>query len=557
VALSGSRAQTEKQTEGKSVHRRLIVATVVAAIPLTLTAAQESGPLRPLGVVHIEGSGAAAGARPAAAAQVPGQAPVQTPLPPVAVTQLDDRQTNPALDEPITLEFGDMPVPVTEILRILGSQTSLNIIADPAITHTFLGDLKNVTVRQALDIITDQAGLDYTVQGNLVRVIPRELETRVFPIDYVITQRGGNRSMSATSGASGGSGSGTTGGTGVTTGGGGAGGAATSGGTGGGGASASVGGNDAPDFFGGLLEGVRALTSTDGRINLDRTAGLLQVTDRPRNLDRVEAYIEQVMLRVTRQVQIEARVIEVELNEKFEAGINWNKVFSSLTNAVSVGQSVIPASTGTFTLSGNFGDNFTALFSAFAEQGKANVLASPRVMTINNQPALINAGDQEVFFTTTTQRDPQGIITQSTVTPQTLSVGVALSVTPQISADGRIMLSMNPSITAKTRDATSRLGDVVPVLTQRATDTIVIVSDGETIVIAGLMQDKTSTTNTKVPLLGDLPLVGGFFKSHNKTRSKSDLVIMLTPTITGPRQVADHTAREIRRMDAAQHATKP
>jgi type II secretory pathway component GspD/PulD (secretin) len=142
------------------------------------------------------------------------------------------------------------------------------------------------------------------------------------------------------------------------------------------------------------------------------------------------------------------------------------------------------------------------------------------------------------------------------VTPQAITVGVVLSATPQISADGIITLSLNPSVTEVIGNATSRLGDVVPRTSQRTTDTIVRVRDGETIVIAGLMQEKETTSGSSVPLLGSLPWVGNAFRSTQKVKTKADLVIMLTPTLINPSEVVFDTARELRRIDAAQRANE-
>src|SRR5688572_7222871 len=142
------------------------------------------------------------------------------------------------------------------------------------------------------------------------------------------------------------------------------------------------------------------------------------------------------MQRVTRQVRIEARVIEVELREEFQAGINWDAVFRLGASTLNIGQT-LPRS-GSFTLGGNIDDNFTALVNLFKTQGDVNVRSSPSVLAMNNQPAVIQAGTLDVFFNSTTQRDPQGTIIQQTVTPQTVTVGVVLSVTAQISSDGII-----------------------------------------------------------------------------------------------------------------------
>ena len=526
------------------MHLRLVAVTLLLAVPLALAAQQGEAPLPPLPVVEVEGL-----QNPPAQPPAPAPPQGQAPLPPVAVTQIDPVQPHPELDgERISFAFGE-PTPVREILLLLADQTALSIIPDPGIDAAWVGDLKNVTIREALELILEPLGLDYAVRGNIVRVFPRELETRLFAIDYVATARTGTRGTSTSSGAAGASGAGGLGTPGL---GGGAVGAA--GGSAAGGTSASVAGTDAPTFFDDLEEGVSALLSSEGSMTLDRTAAVLRVTDRESRIERVQQYLDTVMLRVSRQVLIEARVIEVELRDEFSAGINWNAVFSSLPSTLAIGQTLAPATGGGFTMSGNIEDNFTFLLNAFATQGRANVLSSPRVTAMNNQPAIINAGTQDVFFTSTEQRDPQGFITQTTTTPQIITVGVVLSVTPQISADGIIHLSMNPSVTERTGTATSRLGDTVPIVNSRATDTLVRVRDGDTVVIAGLMQDRENTTDAKVPLLGDIPFIGNVFKRTEKQTVKTDLVIMLTPTLMSPTQVSERTAREIRRLDAAQRA---
>jgi MSHA biogenesis protein MshL len=253
-------------------------------------------------------------------------------------------------------------------------------------------------------------------------------------------------------------------------------------------------------------------------------------------------------------VQIEAKVIEVTLNDQFSAGINWKQIFGTLANSLTVTQTLAPATSGGLTIAANIKD-FSALINAFATQGKVNVLSSPRVTAMNNEPAVMRIGTQDVFFITTTQVNPAtGEILQSTVSPQTLTEGVVLSVTPQISADGVIHMSLNPSITERTGVAISRLGDQVPVVSVRETDTLVRVRNGETIVIAGLMHDRVNNSTAKLPLLGDIPGIGPAFRRNETERVKTDLVILLTPTIMGPGEVAANTSREIQRLDRAREA---
>jgi len=377
------------------------------------------------------------------------------PLPTLPITQLDVRQTDPDLDgRRVSLAF-PRPTPVRDVLIRLVRNTRLSVIADPAVAQAFVGELKNVSVREALDVIVEPLGLDYIVRGQVIRVFPRERETRFYNVDYVITQRTAR---------------------------------------------------DSPNLYADLTEGIRSLLSEGGRMSLDRTAALLGVTDTPDRLAKVEQYLEAVMLRATRQVQIEARVIEVELREEFSAGIDWRLVVSALTAT----PPVTPGPPGSATLAIKASD-YSALLRALAAQGTVDVLSSPRITAMNNEPAVMRVRTHDVYFIATSQVDPSGRILQTTATPHSVTEGITLSVTPQISVDGVIHLSITPTIAQRTGVATSRSGETVPVISVREADTLARVRQGETIVIAGLMQDREAAGSAK----------------HLKT----DLVILLTPTL--------------------------
>ncbi len=526
------------------------ILTAIFALACGLAVHAQAGPgasrsqeqMRPLTVSQVIGDRG-----PQAVPPLPQQPPPAPVLEPLPITRLDDRQTGkaPLFD----LRFSD-PVPVAALLRLLVRDTDFNLVLPQDLDATFIGDLKGVTLREALDLILPQHGLDYAIDGRVLRVFKREPRTRIYNIDYIATLRSGTRSMSASSAASGaslgaGGGAGTTG---VAAGGGAAGGAAS-----GGGSSAQVGSNDTGDLFEQLEQGIENLISLDGKFNLDRKAALLQVIDFPENLRQIDFYLESVLRRVQRQVLIEAKVLEVELRDEFAAGINWNLLLGSATGKnVSAGQTLAPSTAGGFTIGLALG-NLTALASAFETQGKVNVLSSPRVTAMNNEPALMRTGTQDVFFVTTTQVDPQtGRLLQSAVVPQTITEGVVLSVTPQISADGIVHMSISPSVTERTGQATSRLGDTVPIISVRETDTVVRVHQGETVVIAGLMQDRLGKDVSKVPLLGDIPGIGAAFRRTQNTKRKIELVILLSARIIPHDQQSVLSAVETERILDAQ-----
>ena len=470
-----------------------------------------------------------------AAAQ--GSAPVpaagQAPLRPLAVTQLDERQQGSELDSlrPVSITLSE-PVAITDLLLMLVRDTRLSVVPDPDVQGAFRGELKDVTVRQALEMILQPHGYDYSVQGSVIRVFRRRLETRRFDLNYVITRRSASRTLGASNAIAP---SGTLGANPGTT--------ASPQGT-----SAEVVDNDAGDIFSDLAVGVQTLLSAEGRFNIDKKAALLQATDLPDRLDQVQLYLDAVHNRATRQVQIQAKVIEVMLHEAFAAGINWDLVIKRAGDAVSLTQNVAPSASGTMTVGLNIKD-FSGLLTAFASQGRVNVMASPTVNALNNEPAIMRVGTQDVFFRTTTQTDGvTGRILQTTIEPQAITEGVVLSVTPQISSDGMLNMSITPSLTERTGHDVSRFGDTVPVLSVREADTLVRVHESETIVIAGLMEERVRREQRKVPVLGDLPGVGAIFRGETTSRRKTDLVILLTPRVMTPARIVEAAVKEQERV---------
>jgi len=400
------------------------------------------------------------------------------------MTQLDEPQEVADLEgiRSITLSAAE-PTPIDALLLLLVSGTRLSVVADPDVTGTFRGELKQVTLRQALDMVLQPRGFDYSVQGNLIRVFKRRLDTRIFDLNSVLTrrtvasdQRGIPSGVSLTDVAS----------------------------------------PEAGDVITDLTAGVQTLLSADGRFNMDRKAALMQVTDYADRLDRIGLYLDTLQSRATRQVSIQARVIEVELNDEFSSGIDWTLLLRRAGGSVSLAQEVLPSGgSRPFTAVLNIKD-FPGLLTALGAQGRANVMATPHVNALNNEPAIMRVGTQDVFFRTTSQVDAAGR-TLHTVEPLAVVEGVLLGVTPQISGDGMITLSITPSLTERTGQAVSRFGDAVPILRIREADTLVRVRENETVVIAGLM--------------------------GTRAKRKTDLVILLTSTIVTPARAPLASAR--------------
>jgi type II secretory pathway component HofQ len=358
----------------------------------------------------------AAGISVAVSAAAGAQSTRPTPLPPLPLTQLDERALSAELDNrAFSLTFVQ-PVAINDVLLLIVRGTSLSVVPDPSITGSFIGDLKAVTVRQALGLILRPLGLDFSVDGAVIHVFRREPETRLFAIDYAAAERAGSAAV---------------------------------------GGDARVTTTVKTDVFAEISHGVQGLLSSRGTFNVDRKAGLVQVTDFPERLDRVGNYLDAVSERVQRQVQIEARVVELELNGDKATTLDWTTLRQTRDSE--------------------------KVMSALAVQGTIRVLASPRLVVLNNEPAIVKAE------------------------------GLTLAVTPQIAADAVITLSLSPLV-----DSPQTL----------QADMIARVLDGETIAVAGVGRDRETREHKSGGTSG-----GWFGRSTVVTHKRVELVVLLTPRI--------------------------
>jgi MSHA type pilus biogenesis protein MshL len=492
----------------------------------------------------------AAGCASRGVAQAP---PVPTPPAPVAAAP-------PPLPELLAVQIEQQPaaaVPrqlysiavtdadIRDVLLTLGKTTDLSFVLGQGVEGMVTVDLKQVTLEEMLNSMLSPVGLVYQREGNLIRVSRPQLTTRVFTVNYIMSTRTGTAGLSATAGASGGGGGG----------GGAGGGAAGAGGGGsGGGSTSSVGSTDNFDFWGELQRTLATFLSMQGRLMISQTAGLVAVTDYPENINQAANYIELVQGAVQRQVVIEAKILEVSLNKTYSAGINWSLVPDTLNVPPAIrprgtlpGRAIAALNAAPASSVFQIGlglQGITALIAALERQGEVSILSSPKVSTLNNQKAIIKVATDDVFFTQTTQREPlTGVVTQ-TVTPNTITEGIVLDVTPQIGED-TITMNIRPSISERLGSATSPTGDIVPILAVRATDTVVRVRDGQTVVIGGLMSQRSTKTRNGIPGLQRTPVVGRAFRNDDEGEVKVELVILLTPTLVVGRGDTDLTPREL------------
>jgi MSHA biogenesis protein MshL len=407
-------------------------------------------------------------------------------LQPLPVTRLDERTGIADLDAPHAVSLSiSQPIAIKDALLLLVRGTAFSLAVDQAVTGTFAGELKDLTLRQALEAVLFPQSLGYTVDGTVISVHPRRPSMRLFDVSYLNVRRDWQRGIRSGSSLPGQPSSAD--------------------------ASSSISGS----FFEEIERGVTALLSSDGKAHVDRKNGIVQVTDLQDRLDRIAVYLESVHIRATRQVRIEARVLEVTLTDPAAHAVDWDAV------AKASGQPWAAARTP---MAGVRVQDFSAVVKALGEQGDVRMLATPHVLAMNNEPAVMRVGTQDVYFTTEETRTDKG--TDRRATPSAMMQGFTMTVTPMITADGVVQLSIAPTYTEKTGESKSRLGDRVPVLRVAEADTLVRMRDGESLVLSGMLREETRTT----PGEG----LAGFFGAAKKSNVKAELIILLSATIVTP-----------------------
>jgi type IV pilus secretin PilQ/predicted competence protein len=275
------------------------------------------------------------------------------------------------------------------------------------------------------------------------------------------------------------------------------------------------------------LDSVAAAEKRTANCIIDEANNALVVTDSAMGMEDTARLIKSLDRR-PRQVVIEAKFVEMQLQDDYHLGIQWyagsvrNGVLSEASVQIPFAQTIY----GAFSL-GKVTSNsvLEATLLAAAEKGKAKVLSDPKITTLNNKEANINITEQTPY---TTEEWSATTPPVRTIKSEYVTTGIILKVTPVINSDGRILMKIKPSVSQVT--ATTIIG-AAPGIDTREADTNVIVKDGETIVIGGLIKDMQSTTVFKIPLLGDIPLLGWLFRKKSVIRSRIELLIFVTPRI--------------------------
>ncbi|MEK9148461.1 MAG: secretin N-terminal domain-containing protein, partial [Candidatus Desantisbacteria bacterium] len=275
------------------------------------------------------------------------------------------------------------------------------------------------------------------------------------------------------------------------------------------------------------------ISKGSGSIKIDARTNKIAITDYPEKLDEIEKIIKAFDEK-TSQVLIDSKIIEVKLSDKFEMGIDWDTWLDKnlrIANAFSLSTTTGGKLTVGTTTIDKMGQ-YKTIVQLLQTVGETRILSSPRVTALNNQEAKILVGSKEAYITQTTSQAGTG----STITAESVNfvdVGVQLYVTPVINRDGFVTMKIRPVVSSATyKDLTSGgATSQIPIVSTSEAETAVMVRDGTTIIIAGLMKDEKYKTVRKVPVLGDIPLLGAIFRSTSDEVKKTELAIFLTPHI--------------------------
>lgn len=442
-------------------------------------------------------------------------------------------------------------VPVRELLFALARDADVNVDVHPDIAGNVTLNAIDQSLSQILDRISRQLAVRYETHDGTLVIIPDSVFLRTYKIDYVNMARKSSATISSSTLVAGGDSAG-----------------------GGDNTSASTITNTSDNNFWETLEkSLNEVTQRpaeeddagQARVILNREAGLVLVRATSATHKLVREYIDRLMVNATRQVLIEATIVEVTLNDRYQAGINW-QVFTRQGGLLGAGLTIGSDLAGAFTagasgavsgliLSGSNAPigspkrTLEASLSLLNEFGDSQVLSSPKVMTLNNQPAVLKVVDNEVYFEISVETTPNTNAPATTTVDtdaRTVSVGLVMNVTPQISASDSVTLNVRPTIT-RVREFVDDPGvpmalalagitnlavaNRVPVVQVRETETVMRVGSGQLAVIGGLMQDTQLKDDESVPGASEIPGLGELFNFRDRSQTKTELVVFLRPTV--------------------------
>lgn len=476
------------------------------------------------------------------------------PTMPLVDTKVDSK----ALEERFDINVAD--VEVRDFLLGMVADSDRNIVMHPEVSGRVSLSLKKVTINETLQVLRDVYGYEFQTTTNGFFVQPIQLRTKVYIVNYINLDRRGSSQTTISSGQLAGSSESAENSDG---------GSSKSGGSV---VGSVVNTSSETNIWREIEDTVRSIIGGgEGRsVVISPQSGMVIVKAMPNELREVESVLRVLQKNLQRQVVIEAKIIEVELSDNFQSGINWSllsqngsrsHLFSQtgggtiLNNqsSLNTGQGNLnpsnptqPVTTAIKGFGGIFSaalsnNDFTAFIELLKQQGNVKVLSSPRVSTVNNQKAVIKVGKDEFFVTEVKGSNVSGTNNTATAIPEIQLTpffsGIALDVTPQIDSTNNVTLHIHPTVSRiqdQVKTVTVNNQDqTIPVALSnvRESDSIVRAASGQLIVIGGLMQTSTSDSNANVPILGDLPVLKEIFGHKKRVGTKTEMVILLRPIV--------------------------
>ncbi len=492
--------------------------------------------------------------------------------------------------------------PAREVFLAIVADTRYSMLMHPDVNGTLSVTLRGVTVVQALEAIRDVYGYDFKIEGRRITVFAPSLQTRIFTVNYPTSQRAGSSEMRVSSGASAGTqqggssaGSSGTGNTGSGQG------TSSSGSSGTNGSlqqeSSRLATTSKTDLWSELSAAVKTmLGNAPGRsVIVSPQAGIIVVRGMPDELRQVEQFLSAARFAVERQVMLEAKIVEVELRDGFQSGIDWsalrnttkstgaigvlggNTTSNTLVSGVQANLPGFPAGSGGLLAdgvsipqagSGLFGlafatDGFQAVLGFLETRGDVQILSSPRIATLNNQKAVLKVGTDDYYITGITggsinsnsgsTSSNSSNTTLPTLTLASFFSGIALDVTPQVDETDNITLHVHPSVTTVTEKTKQvDLGGIgsfrLPLASSAVneSDTMVRIQDGYIVAIGGLMQLQSLRSASGLPGTTEIPVLNSLLGNRASTGRKKELVVLIKPSIIRSAQDWEAQTRKAR-----------
>ncbi len=416
----------------------------------------------------------------------------------LAANQINEMQVEDTETGNISVEFKDADI--QDVFRVLALKGNVSIVADPQVKGLVTVQITDVPWEKVLDVICRTYGYAYEREANIIRVTTLDkqgqenLVTEVFTLNYA----------------------------------------------------------EAAD----VAASVSEMRSERGKIKFNSRANLVIVTDIPTNIYKISKVIERLDA-MTPQVTIEARIMETTFSNIEDLGLKWNASYTATMSsrpttfpwpANNIGKtydnfmpkgdtsdsfptlasSSFPLSTSSdYTFGILDGSSFSLLLEAIKTNGKTKILSNPSITTMDNEVAEIHVGtDWPIASYSYSEEQGRFVIAGW----EYKSYGILLRVTPTINKNGYVTLKLHPEISDKQEEVEFE-GARVPVLSTQTADATVMIKDGETLVIGGLIKDKVVETKTKIPLLGDIPILGLLFQHKSEEIVRNNLLIFITPHI--------------------------